>query len=175
MNIASFAFVDTAMLGATLTLKYSKHFAETAPGVHTIVLRGPANGGDWSADAAQTDYELLESWPSAKQLLAATEGRLKEHLGGQNIQFGRLVIEELSPGQAIGWQIDTTPYGKAHARFRLLLLAAAGFCLYSGGESLGPGVGNLTFFNHQVMHSVVNLGPVSAVSLVADVRRPPVQ
>jgi len=186
MNVFSFAFVDTSLFHATMTLKYGKHFADNHrpptlvlpphQDLRHIVLRGPADDPDnWSADVDQIDYPLLKEWPSAKQLIDNVHAKIAEHLGGQNVTFGKIYLEELRAGGNVGWHVDESAYGTKHIRFRLLASPCAGGCWFSGGDSLPPGVGNLTYVNHAVMHSMINLGPVPQISLVVDVRRPPLQ
>lgn len=184
MNLISFAFVDPSLFFATMTLKYGKHFNDNdQPRVLTeapfadcrnIVLRGPA-AGDWSADAEQVDYPLLNEWPSARQLLRDIETQIVAHLAAENLQFGQVVIQSLRPGGAIGWHADESPYAKAHHHFRLLVSPCAGGQWFSGGENLAPGMGNLTFVNHRLLNSAINLGTVPQISLIIDARRPPLQ
>lgn len=169
MNLVSFAFVDTTMAGATLALKYSRHFEPKQEGVRAIPLR--AKLGD-----AFGNTELFDGWPFARRLLDDVADQLRARLGApQALEFGEIFIEELAAGHVIPWQIGTTDYDKAHTRARLQLLPSCGVSLYSGNDTLAPGVGNLTFINHLVWHSVVNLGTVPAISLVLDVKKPPTQ
>jgi hypothetical protein len=57
----------------------------------------------------------------------------------------------------------------------MIVTACAGGCWFAGGDSIPPGVGNLTFVNHRTLHSVINLGLVPQVSLIVDARKPTVQ
>ena len=186
MNVFSFAFVDPSMFSATMTLKYGKHFADNNRPLalsaspfqdcQHIVLRGPKGDTEnWQGDVDHDDYPLLQNWPSARQLLDNIHEKITEHLGGQNITFGKAYIESLRPSGVIGWHVDDSPYGKQHVRFRLLASACAGGCWFSGGDSLPPGVGNLTYVNNQTMHSLINLGPVPQISVVVDARKPVLQ
>lgn len=187
VNLVSFAFIDPSIFAATMTLKYGKHFADNDrpanlaafPFEHCrhILLRGPAEPSpeNWDADVDQVDYPLLGGWPSARKIIDDVGAKIVEHLGAQNLQIGKAYLESLRPGGHVGWQVDDSAYGKAHARFRLLVTACAGGCLFSGGDSLAPGVGNLTFINHRSIHSAINLGPVPQISLVVDARRPILQ
>lgn len=187
MNIFSFAFVDTTLFQATMTLKYGKHFADNdRPALlaqppfqdaRHIVLRGPADQIDanWFADVDHIDYPLLKEWPSARQLVENIHAKITEHLGGQNLTFGKVMIESLKPGGVIGWHVDNSEYGKQHARFRLLASPCAGGCWFSGGDTIAPGVGNLTYIDHSLMHSMINLGPVPQISVVVDARKPALQ
>ena len=183
MNIASFAFVDPTMFLSTMTLKYGRHFNDNDQpralaeppfqDCRHIVLRGPENG-DWNAaDVAEVDYPLLTEWPSARNLLADVGRQITAHLAAENLQFGQVIVRSLKPGGVIGWHSDEhLPYAQRHARFQLLVSPCAGGCWFSGGESLGPGPGNLTLVNHVTLNSAINLGPVPQISLVVDVRKP---
>lgn len=186
MNLLSFAFVDTSLFAATMTLKYGRHFAPTSTYIDPpesqncqhILLRGPQDPGaaSWNAEGEQVDYPMLSEWPTAGQLIANIEGKIAEHLAaGQNMVLGKVYLEEIRPGGFMGWHVDESPYSKNHSRFRLLAAPCAGGAWYSGNDMIAPGVGNLTFFNHQTLHSIVNLGPVPQISLVIDVRRPALQ
>jgi hypothetical protein len=183
-NLLSFAFVDPSMFFATMTLKYGKHFADdgqprtltelTFADCRNIVLRGPADG-NWSADGGQIDHPMLQDWPSARQLLANVGQQITTHLAAENLQLGQVIVQSLKPGGCIGWHIDNSPYAKQHHRFKLLVSPCAGGNWYSGGETLAPGIGNLTYVNHHLLNSAINLGAVPQVSLVVDVRRPQLQ
>lgn len=183
-NLFSFAFVDPSMFFATMTLKYGKHFADNdQPHVlseppfadcRNIVLRGPADG-NWGADSGQIDYPLLNEWPSARQFLANVGQQIATHLAAENLQFGQVVLQSLRPGGCIGWHVDETPYAKQHVRFKLLVSPCAGGVWYSGGEMLAPGIGNLSYVNHRVLNSAINLGAVPQISLIVDARKPPLQ
>ena len=188
-NLLSFAFVDPTMLFSTMTLKYGRHFGDAErkwgrsvppfQDCQAIILRGPAvkKGGseDWLEDAEQVDYPLMADWPSARQIIASVGSKITEQLGAENFQFGRVYIESLRAGGVIGWHADESAYAKAHQRFQLLISPCAGGCWFSAGESLAPGVGNLTYFNNRVLHSAINIGPVPQISLVLDIRRPQLQ
>jgi|HubBroStandDraft_3_1064219.scaffolds.fasta_scaffold123480_2 hypothetical protein len=182
MNLFSFAFVDPSMFFATMTLKYGRHFSDNdQPRIETpfqdcqrIVLRGPADG-DWSADREQADYPFLAEWPSAGKLIEDVSKQIKMHLAAENLQLGQVVVRSLAPSGVIGWHIEDTAYAMRHHRFVLLASPCAGGSWYSAGESLAPGMGNLTYINHRVLHSYVNLGPVPQISLIVDVRAPTLQ
>lgn len=186
MNLASFAFVDPSMFLATMTLKYGKHFADNdqpaflnvAPFLDCkhIMLRGPADAAEWRGeDTEHVDYPLLTEWPSARKLLDDVCQQITTHLGAANLQLGRVVVQSLQPGGHIGWHVENTPYGKAHHRFKLLVSPCAGGCWYSAGETLAPGIGNLTYINHRVLNSAINLGSAPQISLVVDARAPTLQ
>lgn len=167
-NLFSFAFIDPSMLLATMTLKYGKHFDEAgAPFVdcQRISLRSPDG----------EDLPMLEQWPSARQTVDAVMNKLTEHLGGVNLQLGAVYVELLRSGGTFGWYTDDSDYAKAHNHFRLLVSPCSGGSWYSAGEMLAPGVGNLTYINKCVPHSMINLGPVPQISLVVDVRKPTMQ
>ena len=179
-NLFSFAFVDPTMFLSTMTLKYGRHFDEDQPikpiypDCRTIVLRGPSDG-DWRVDVDQIDYPLMAEWASSRSLVHSVGTAISTLLGGANLQIGRAYVESLKPDGVIGWHIDNSTYAKAHQRFRLLASPCAGGCWFSGGESLSPGVGNLTYFNNRVLNSAINLGAVPQISLIVDIRRPTLQ
>jgi hypothetical protein len=184
MNIASFAFVDPTMFLSTMTLKYGRHFNDNdhpvflsePPFEHCrhIPLRGPVSG-DWRIDDAQSDYPLLMEWPSARALIENVGNAIATYLAAGQLQIGQIVVRSLPSSAFIGWNTDTSEYAKRHHRFALLVSPCAGGSWYSGGESLTPGVGNLTYFNHQMMNSQINLGAAPQISLVVDVRKPTLQ
>jgi hypothetical protein len=179
-NLFSFAFIDPTMLLSTMTLKYGRHFEDDDQSLalveppfedrKLIVLRGPGNVAD-----ENVDYPLMAKWPSARQTIANIGTMVTEHLTGLNLQFGRIYLESLKSGGVIGWYIDGSAYALAHQRFRLLISPCSGGTWYSGGESLAPGVGNLTYMNNRVLNSAINLGLVPQISLVLDVQRPSLQ
>lgn len=183
-NLFPFAFVDPSMFFSTMTLKYGRHFADNdqprhffEPPYHDcqhIVLRGPGDG-DWSADGDHIDYPLLQEWPSAQQFLVNIGAQITTHLAVENLTIGKAYVESIRPGGFVCWQIDSGPYAKVHERYRVLASPCAGGCWFSGGESLGPGTGNLTYFNTRVLNSAINLGPVPQISMIVDVRRPALQ
>jgi len=187
MNLLSFAFVDTAMFAATLTLKYSRHFADderrqNAPNsphhdTQCIALRGPENPSseNWQADVEHVDYPLLQEWVAARHLIARTETEIIRHLSAPNLQLGKVMVVSLKPGGFIDWHVDEGAYAEKHMRFHLPVTPCAGATLYSGGEMLMPGVGNLTYFNNRALHSAVNLGPVARINLILDVKKPVLQ
>lgn len=183
LNLVSIGFVDPSVFAATMTLKYGKHFADNDrpaalaafPDTKHIILRGPVDQNKWAADVEHEDSELLHGWPSARKIIDDVGAKITETIGAPNLQIGKVYLESIRPGGHVGWHVNGSPYGQAHDRFRMIVTACAGGCWFSGGESLPPGVGNLTFVNHLVLHSAINLGPVPQVSLVVDARRPPLQ
>jgi hypothetical protein len=171
-NLISFAFVDTSMMFSTMTLKYGRHFGDNDQPLAVppfqdcrhIILRGP-----------EADTPLMAEWPSARKLIEDIGTKITEHLGAENLQFGRIHVESLRPYGVIGWHADESAYAKAHQQFRLLVSPCSGGQWFSGGEVLAPGVGNLTYFNNRVLNSAINLGPVPQISVVLDIRRPSLQ
>lgn len=187
LNLVSIGFVDPSVFAATMTLKYGKHFADDARPANLaafpfqdtkhILLRGPVDPSpeNWGTDVDQVDYPLLGGWPSARKIIDDASAKITEQLGAENLQVGKSYLESIRPGGHVGWQIDDSPYARAHARFRMIVTACAGGSWFSCGESLAPGVGNLTFINHGSLHSAINLGMVPQISLIVDVRRPTLQ
>src|SRR6185437_3177573 len=123
----------------------------------------------------QIDYPIMNEWPSARQLLANAGQEIGKHIGLPNIQFGQVIVQSLKAGGHIGWHVDDTPYAKQHVRFKMLVSPCFGGAWYSGGESLAPNIGALTFVEHRALNSAVNLGAVPQISLVIDVRKPSLQ
>lgn len=192
MNMPNFAivgFVDPTMLLSTMTLKYGRHFGDNDRPVvlseppfqdcQHIMLRSPPMGTpDWLADGDQVDCSLMQEWPSARHMVAAIGAKLTEQIAAPNLQFGRVYLESLRPGGVIGWHADESDYAKAHIRFRTMIAPCAGGCWFAAGigvDTIAPGVGNVTYFNNQTLHSIINLGPVPQISLITDIRRPRLQ
>lgn len=184
MNLFSFAFVDPTLFLSTMILKYGKNFQEVSfppefYGSKHILLRGPDDRTmqTWHADIEQVDYPLFNEWPSARALVDNMIGVIRDNpqLPFSNLAIGKVYIESVGPGGFIGWQIDDTEYGKNHQRFRLLASPCTGGAWLSGPESMGPVVGNLTYFNTHVLHSITNLGPVPQISVIVDIRKPALQ
>ena len=177
MNLVSFAFVDPSMFFSTMTLKYGRHFLDNDQSqlpLKRIVLRGPVDL-DFSADCEQVDFPLLAEWPSARLLLEDIHKQIVGHIGVQNPQIGQVVVQSLAPDSHIPWQLDNSPYAQRYNRFKLLVSPCTGGCWYSGAEALAPIMGNLTYVNHRVLNSAVNLGPVPQISLIVDARSPTLQ
>lgn len=174
-NLISFAFVDPTMFLSTMTLKYGKHFTDAQytfdPGIKHIALRGSLNEGD----EQQTDLPLLKEWPSAQALIDSAANMITTHLAAENLQLGQVYVESIPPGGFTSWRAAASAYDKKHHRFKMLASPCSGGCWFVGGDSLAPGVGNLTYLNHLALHSAINLGPVPQISLIIDVRRPPLQ
>lgn len=187
MNLVQFAFVDPSMFGATLLLKYHRHFADDTrrqdqPGsphhdTECIVLRGPekASADNWQLDVPHVDSPLLSEWVAARQFIANVESAIHQHLAAPNLQLGKIMVASLNPGGTIDWHIDQGPYAEQHHRFHICVLPNAGSWLYSGGEAIMAGVGNLTYFNNRILHSAANFGAVPRVHLICDVRKPTMQ
>jgi hypothetical protein len=77
VNLLSFAFVDTTLFSATMTLKYGRHFDDERPSnlatepyqdCRHILLRGPDNPSpaNWKLDIDQFNYPVLSEWPGAR-------------------------------------------------------------------------------------------------------------
>lgn len=189
MNLFSFAFVDPTLFLSTMTLKYGKNFADfSIPvdhpdqwfGVKQIMLRGPDNPkiGDWEADIEHVDYVPFNEWPSARALVDNISSTIcgSPQLGfPRPVQIGKVYIESVPAGGFIGWSIADSEYARKHQRFRLLASPCTGGAWHSGPESMGPIVGNLTYFNTYVLHSITNLGPVPQISVIVDIRKPALQ
>ena len=177
MNLASFAFVDPTMFFATMTLKYGRHFNDNGQeqsALKQIVLRGPADR-DFYGDTEQVDYPLLSEWPFAQALLENIHKQITSHIGVQNPQIGQVIVQSLAPDSHVPWMIDNSHYGQRYHRFKLLVSPCTGGCWYSGAEALAPIMGNLTYINHRVLNSAVNLGPIPQISLIVDARAPTLQ
>jgi len=177
MNLFSFAFVDPTMFLSTMTLKYGRNFVDVDAHSKQILLRAPVELSDWGSDVEQVDYPLIAEWPSARALVANIASAIRENpqLSSANLQIGRVYVESIAPGGFIGWNVDRSEYAKKHQRFRLLASPCTGGAWLSGAESMGPIVGNLTYFNTHDLHSITNLGPVPQISVIVDVRKPNLQ
>jgi hypothetical protein len=177
MNFVSFAFVDPTMFFSTMTLKYGRHFADNdqaqSAAVRQIVLRGPADL-DFTADSEQVDFPLLGEWPSARNVLDDIYKQIAGHIG-MKPEVGQVIVQSLAGDAHIPWRTDNTPYAQRYNRFKLLVSPCTGGCWYSGAEALAPVMGNLTYVNHRILNSAVNLGPVPQISLIVDARSPTLQ
>lgn len=170
-NLFSFAFIDPSMLLATMTLKYGKHFDDDVMVGAQFVDCQRIN----LRSSEGIELPMLEQWPSARQTVDDVMSRLAAHLGGANLQLGAAYVKSLRVGGTFGWYTDDSDYARTHNHFRLLVSPCSGGTWYSAGEMLAAGVGNLTYMNTCVPHSMINLGPVPQISLVLDIRKPLMQ
>jgi Aspartyl/Asparaginyl beta-hydroxylase len=187
VNIYPVGFIDPGMIHATLALKYEHYFqadtrrqdAKNSPhhDTETILLRGPQdpNQTNWFEDVPHVDTVLLQEWRAAQNFLARVEQAIAQSTSQQAARFGKAMLVRLKPGGWVDWHVDTGPYADAHMRFHIAIAPCWGAWLYSGGEGMSLAPGNLMFFNNRVIHSATNFGDCPRVSLICDVRRPPLQ
>lgn len=187
MNIQPIGFVDPSALAATLFLKRHTHFGDDtrrqsyAGSPHhdteVIALRGPRDpdGSNWFDDVEQVDYPLFEEWKAAQVAVSEIEAHVMRTMGQQVLTLGKVMIVRLKPGGVVDWHVDRGTYAEKHDRFHLCLAPCWGAWLYSGGEGMVIGAGNLTYFDNHVLHSAANFGEVPRINLIVDVRRPKLQ
>lgn len=191
MNLFSFAFVDPTLFLSTMTLKYGKNFeagllpdplseeSAALPNTKHILLRGPVDRSytGWASDVEQVDYPLFNEWPSARALVENIVSVIRDNpqLSFANLSVGKVYVESVAPDGFIGWHVEGSEYAHKHQRFRLLASPCTGGAWLSGQESMGPVVGNLTYFNTHVLHSITNLGPAPQISVIVDIRKPALQ
>lgn len=182
-NIIPVDFIDVSKMAGALVLKHAVHFRDDTRrqdydgsphhDTQTILLRGPAGNVSretWFSDVEHADTPLLESWPSARELIAKIS-ESHQRRSGLVPQFGKIMVVSLKPGGFVDWHVDQGEYADAHDRFHLCLVPSVGSALYSGMESLVLQWGTLAFFNNHALHSAVNFGQSDRIHLIFDVRR----
>lgn len=184
MNIRPIGFLDTSAATANLIVRHkaswdaAKLRAEYAGSPHhatrSILLRGPANPSpaNWFDDVPQVEYAILKDFKSARSLLLKIANLVAPMNGGQPGELGKAMIVSLPPGGWVDWHVDEGAYAEAHHRFHVCLVPSPGAMLYVGGEAVNLPVGMLNYVNNRVPHSAYNVGPVSRIHLIADIRRP---
>ena len=163
MNITQIGFLDVSACTATFVRLYREKLKPDASyeGAETLLLRG-----------AESDSPLLKEWASARKLLARLKNEAAPFLNGKPAVLGKAMIVSLKPGAFTPWRYDDSDYAQDHLRLYINLIPTPQAYIYSGGETANPPVGSVTFFNTQVLHSEINLGPCNRVSLIVDVKRP---
>lgn len=177
-------FIDVSRMAAALVLKHSGHFADdtrrqNAPGsahhdTETILLRGPlgeVNQKSWYEDVPHSDCEILDKWPSARQVL---EKIIESHRrrAGMDPVLGKAMVVSLKAGGHVDWHVDKGAYAEAHDRFHVCLVPSAGAMMYSGGLGGSLPVGQLTWINNRILHSAINVGSNPRIHLIVDIRKP---
>ncbi len=118
----------------------------------TIVLRGPT-----TAEDIFNNFECVD-WPLFSELRSTTQ-LFKKAIGPLNWRdLGRVMIVRLHAGGEVIPHTDEGNYARYFARFHLVLESSPGCIFTAGGESVHMAPGEFWWFNHQVEHSVVNVG-----------------
>lgn len=161
MNIRQIGFLDVSTCMAGFVRLYQEKLKPDGDGLETFLLR-----------SAEADAPILREWASARKLLARLKNEAAPFLNGKPATLGKAMVTRLKPGSHTPWSFDDSDYGSDHLRLHICLIPSPMAFLYSGGEMANPAVGVVTYFNTQVLHSEVNIGPCSRVALVVDVKRP---
>lgn len=131
----------------------------------TIVLRGPNTTEGIFDNLECVNFQVNEDLPATVELIRGMTGFLKAR------EIGRIMLVRLSAGGWIRPHIDEGRYARYFARFHLVIDSNPG-CRFRCGEELVNMVpGELWWFNHQIIHSVVNAGP-ERTHLIMDLTAP---
>lgn len=118
-------------------------------------------------DLHAVDYPALRALRgSLDPLLAEVYGRV----GGT--ELGRVMLVSLKPGGTITPHIDEGAYADHYERFHLSLQSEPGNAFYAGDEGTHMLPGELWWFNHKELHSVVNFSSTPRLHLIADIVAP---
>lgn len=117
----------------------------------TIVLRGPQTIEDIFDNLECVDFGTLESFPKTLELIRIVVEFLKAR------EIGRIMLVRLDEGGCIRPHVDEGTYARYFARFHLVIDSMG--CRFRCGEEYVTMLpGELWWFNHQVVHSVINRG-----------------
>lgn len=86
--------------------------------------------------------------------------------------LGRVMIVELAPGGAVDPHADEGAYAEHYARFHIVLSSAPGNRFTCGGESVWMRPGEAWWFDHQLVHDVVNASAEPRVHVIVDAVSP---
>lgn len=144
-NLAAICFLDVSIATANLLVH------------HKVLIE---------KDETDLIAEHLKKWKSGASLIA----KVKKVLEGRELIDLRL--QTIKPGAMLAWETDLSESGAEFDRFELCLVPSFGAMVYSGIEQAAPAVGWLTYINHRIAHSAVNLGTNHRVHLVVHARKP---
>jgi len=131
----------------------------------TIVLRGQTTLEGIFDNLDCVDFAVSDELPATAALVRHTIEFLKAR------EAGRIMLVRLAHDGWIRPHVDKGAYARYFARFHLVL-ASADACRFRCGEevvSMAPG--ELWWFNHQVVHSLLNSGP-ARIHLIMDFTAP---
>jgi hypothetical protein len=160
MNFAFLAFVDVFDFAASLRPRLGLLKGGR------LVIRGPRkDAADPDDDLAFVMAKEAARWPELKTTLSHVE-RLGDKAGG--VDFGRIHLEMLMPGQTLPWSHETTPYAEMFQRAHLALRTNPGAALFSGNEAWHVPTGHVVAINRRAPCSAINMGEHSRIHLIID-------
>lgn len=131
----------------------------------TIVLRGPTSIEGILDNLEAFNFDTAEKLPSTVALIR----RVADFLQGREI--GRIMLVRLSDHGCISPHVDEGAYARYYARFHLPIDSNPGCLFRCGEESVNMAPGELWWFNHQIVHSVLNRG-APRIHLIMDLTAP---
>lgn len=131
----------------------------------TIVLRGPPTIEGLFDNLDCIDFDTLQRLPATLSLLRHVFEFLKVR------EVGRVMLVRLSEGGWIRPHVDEGAYARYFARFHLVLESNPKCMFRCGEEKVTMAPGELWWFNHQQIHSVLNSGP-ARTHLIMDFAAP---
>lgn len=147
-------------------IQLRQQYAESAHvDTETIVLRGPSSVDNLFDNLDCLHYAAIEQLRATWALVR----HVREFL--QAREAGRVMLVRLKEGGWIRPHVDEGAYARYYARFHLVL-ESNHYCRFACGQEkaiMAPG--ELWWFNHQMMHSVINNGP-ARTHLIMDFTAP---
>lgn len=117
----------------------------------TIVLRGPNTIEGIFDNLECIDFKVLDAYPATLDLIRMVVEFLQVR------ELGRIMLVRLDEGGCIRPHVDEGAYARYFARFHLVIDSMG--CRFRCGEEYVTMLpGELWWFNHQVVHSVINRG-----------------
>lgn len=117
-----------------------------------IIVRGPDSIEGIFDNLECVDFEPVTKLPATLELIRHTVNFLKTR------ELGRIMLVRLKSGGSIRPHVDEGAYARYFARFHLVLDSNPGCCFRCGEEIVNMASGELWWFNHQIVHSVINRG-----------------
>lgn len=130
-----------------------------------IVLRGPATTEGIFDNLECVNFKVNEDLPATVELIRGITAFLKAR------EIGRIMLVRLNAGGCIRPHVDEGAYARYYARFHLVLESNPTCRFRCGEEMVNMAAGELWWFNHQVLHSVVNRG-AERTHLIMDLTAP---
>ncbi|MGH9931181.1 MAG: aspartyl/asparaginyl beta-hydroxylase domain-containing protein, partial [Pyrinomonadaceae bacterium] len=108
-------------------------------------------------------YALLpEARTIIMQLMSRVEGE----------RLGRSMIVRLPPGGHITAHRDTGSHAEYYDRFHVVLQSKPGNRFICGGEIVEMRVGEVWWFQNQLLHEVMNMSDDDRLHMIVDIRLP---
>lgn len=143
-----------------------QQYAESAHvDTETIVLRGPTSIENLFDNLDCTHYATIEQLRASFALVRHVMEFLKVR------EAGRIMLVRLKAGGWIRPHVDEGAYARYYARFHLVLDSNPACSFRCGEERACMAPGELWWFNHQMTHSVLNMGP-ARTHLIMDFAAP---